>query len=218
MDIAELSALRVLACVQRQVKELHPAGLDIRLRLEDNTGYYLEGKSDGVVNSIEKYITDMCSLIRVLGYDDFITPIRESSIVNYDIFADDATALQPFFYNYLMESEIESVDNWENITSYKTLAGFGWKGIIPPEMREYYHHRYRILFPDMTTLERVEAIAKYFSSTLARHRALSTAVDPNWNGRFIQIAFTPPVLGEPLGLINTRIHYRTVPLTHTKKH
>jgi len=218
IDITELSALRVLACVQRQIQEVYPAGLDIRIRMEDATGYYLEGTSTEVVQSIDKYINDFSKLIRILGYDNFITPIRETTLVDLIELAAEADTLQKLFDKYILESEGLPIDEWENLQSYIDLVIVGWKGIIPPEMREYYHHRYRILFPDMSTLERVEAISKYFSSTLSRRRLNFTAVDPKWGGKFIVISFTPPVLGEPIGLVSTRIHYRTVPMSHTKKH
>ena len=98
------------------------------------------------------------------------------------------------------------------------LQGLGWSGTIPPEMREYYHHRYSTLFPNMTELERLEAIARYFASTLARRRLNATADNPEWNGKFIQINFAPPTAGDDMKRTATRLFYRTVPMSHTKKH
>ena len=85
IDIAELSALRIIACVQRQVQELHPAGLDVRLRMEDTTGYFLEGLDRELTDTMDKYITDFSALIRILGYN-FITPIRESNLVTPSVY------------------------------------------------------------------------------------------------------------------------------------
>lgn len=217
IDIAELSALRILACVQRQVQEFHPAGLDIRLRMEDTTGMYLEGLDRVVTDTMEKYITDMATLIRILGYN-FITPIRESSLVNPSVFIKEGHNLFPHFFDYLKESTIAPVEQWTNLDSFRMLQSFGWNGTIPPEMREYYHHRYSLLFPAMTELERLEVIARYFAITLARHKVKALAIDPEWNGKFIQINFAPPVTGEPLNRTSNRLYYRTVPMSHTKKH
>jgi hypothetical protein len=218
IDIAELSALRILACVQRQVQEVYPVGLDIRLRIEDSTGYYLEGTSEIIHNSMEKYITDLSALIRILGYDNFITPIRETALGLYPIFRDTANRLLPLFENYLSKSSMMPQSEWTNLDSFKLLQEKGWNGIIPPEMREYYHHRYTLLYPLYNESERLDAIAKYFAITLARPRVNGIGANPEWNNKFIQINFAPPVNGEPLNRTTTRLYYRTVPFNHTKRH
>jgi len=218
IDIAELSALRVLACVQRQVQEYYPTGLDIILRIEDSTGYFLEGESPEITNSIEVYTEELRALIRILGYDNFITAVRETSIIEYGIFKAEGERLYPYFYNYLMESEVEHLDKWEKLDSYKVLQKVGWVGIIPPEMREYYHRRYSLIYPEMSAMERLDLMAKYFGITLARGVLDGIGSRPEWNHRFIQINFAPPVTGEPKNRTTTRIYYRTVPLSHTKKH
>jgi len=218
IDVAELSALRILACVQRQVQEFYPAGLDIRLRLENSTGFILEGTDTAIVDSMAKYISDISALIRILGYDTFIKPIIESDIVPIDVFGKMANDLIPYFFDYLKESSIAPVHEWTSLESFKSLQQFGWNGIIPPEMREYYHHRYSILFPEYTAIQRLEAIAKYFASTLARYKVNGIGDDPAWNKKFIQINFAPPVLGDSSARTATRLYYRTVPLSHTKKH
>jgi hypothetical protein len=218
IDITELSALRILACVQRQVQEVYPAGLDIRLRIEDSTGYYLEGTSEIIHNSMEKYITDLSTLVRILGYNNFITPIRETSLGNYVIFRDTANRLLPLFETYLNNSSKMPQSEWINLDSFKLLQEKGWNGIIPPEMREYYHHRYTLLFPSYSESERLDAIAKYFAATLARPKVNGIGANPEWNNKFIQINFAPPVTGEPTNRTTTRLYYRTVPLSHTKRH
>jgi hypothetical protein len=218
IDIAELSALRIIACVQRQVQEVYPAGLDVRLRLEDSTGYYLEGTSVPIVESMEKYITDLSTLVRILGYDSFITPIRESSLGNPVIFREIANKLYPHFFNYLMHSSEVPVNEWSNLKSFKILQENGWSGLIPPEMREYYHHRYTLLFPSYNEFARTEMIAKYFAITLARPRVNGIGANPEWNNKFIQINFAPPVTGEPTNRTTTRLYYRTTLLSHTKRH
>ena len=84
-------------------------------------------------------------------------------------------------------------------------------------MRDYYHKCYAHLFPDYTENQRLAVIAKYMAGTLARHQLQATGVDKSWPGHF-QINFAPPIPGIPKSLVSTRLYYRTVPLSQSKRH
>ena len=218
IDVAELSALRILACINRKVQEHHGAGLDINLRLEDATGHYLEGTAPEMLTTMEQYTGDLAKLTRILGYD-FINVIKETEIINPSVLAAEADTIFPVFLDYLKESTlISDPAKWADLSSFRKLQAYGWQGMIPPEMREYYHYRYSHLFPQYNELQRLEVVARYLGITLGRHRLKALGINPEWNGKFIQISFAPPIVGEPQNRISTRLYYRSVPLSHSKKH
>lgn len=216
IDLAELSALKMLTCLNKRVKVYFPQGIVVRIRLEDATGYYLEEGVQGLRESIDRYIGDFTALIRVLDYS-FITPIREQTLMSESQLRETAGKILPLLISYMNDSEGIEEAKWEGLDAWKRLKETGWQGLIPREMRDYYHARYRHLFPQYGPRERMTVTAKYLAGTLARYQLKATGVDPSWPG-FFQINFAPPVPGIPRSLVSTRLYFRTVPLSHTKRH
>ena len=216
IDLAELSALKILSCLNKRVKVYFPQGIVVRIRLEDTTGYYLEEGVKGLRESIDRYIGDFAALIRVVGYD-FITPVREQTLMNEAQLREAADRISPLIMSYLIDSEAVDESKWEELDSWKKLRATGWQGLIPREMRDYYHARYQHLFPQYGQHERFMVTAKYLAGTLARYQLKATGADQSWPG-FFQINFAPPVPGIPKSLVSTRLYYRTVPLNQTKRH
>ena len=216
IDIAELSALKTLACLNKRVQVYYPPGIAVRIRFEDATGYYLEKGVDGLHESMERYIGDLCTLIRILGYD-FIEPVRERSLVNPEQLHLAADKNYPLILDYLWESESVPEDKWQSLASWQRLNEIGWQGSITRQTRKFYRNRYRSIFPDLNEEERLIRIAKYFGITLARYQLHATGVSSDWPGHF-QINFAPPIPGDPKALATTRLYYRTVPRSHTSKH
>jgi hypothetical protein len=216
IDIAELSALKTLACLNKRIQVYYPPGIVVRIRLEDATGYYLEEGVKGLHDSIERYIGDFCALTRILGYN-FISPVRERDLVDPAKLKFAADQISPLILDYLQESESVPEDQWQNLGAWKRLHKIGWQGSISNEARKYYDERYRKLFPEMTGKERIELTAKYFGNTLARYQLHATGALSSWPGYF-QINFAPPIPGVPKELTTTRIYYRTVPQKHTDRH
>ncbi len=216
IDLAELSALKVLACLNKRVKAYFPQGIMVKLRLEDITGYYLEEGVVGLHKSIDRYIGDLSALIRILGYD-FITPVCERELMMESQFRKTAGDIFPLIMSYLTDSEAIDESKWEELDSWKKLSAVGWQSTIPSEMRYYYHTRYQHLFPEYGVNARLAVTAKYFAGTLARYKLNATGVDPSWPGYF-QINFATPVPGIPNTLTKTRLYYRTVPFNESKRH
>jgi hypothetical protein len=216
IDIAELSALKMLECLNRRVKVYFPPGITVRIRLEDSTGCYLEEGVVGLHETMERYIGDFCTLTRVLGYD-FIEPVREQTLMSAEQLRIAADKIFPLLMAYLVESDPLPDDQWQSLGSWKQLAEIGWQGSIPREMRKYYHERYQNLFPEYDESKRLAVTAKYLAGTLARYQLKATGVASSWPG-FFQINFAPPVPGIPESLVSTRLYYRTVPLGHTRRH
>ena len=216
IDLAELSAMKTLACLNKRVKVYFPQGIVVRVRLEDTTGYYLEEGVQGLKESMERYIGDFSALLRIVGYD-FITPVREQSMMSEAQLRQVTDNIFPLVMSYLTDSENVEDDQWEALESWKRLKAIGWQGFIPREMRAYYHTRYQHLFPQYGEQERLLVTAKYLAGTLARYQLKATGVDPSWPGYF-QVNFAPAVPGIPKSMVSTRLYYRTVPLNHTKRH
>lgn len=216
IDLAELSALKMLACLNARVMAYYPPGITVNIRLEDATGYYLEEGTDGLHRSIENYIRDLSTLIKILGYD-FIKPVREQTLVKPETLRQAAETLRPLFVSYLTDSDQLPEDQWENLGSLKELSKVGWKGLITRNTRRYYLERYQRLVPGYDEKQGILMMAKYFAVTLARYQLKATGVENSWPG-FFQINFAPPIPDTPKSLTSTRIYYRTVPLKHTDRH
>lgn len=217
VDLAELSALKMLACLDKRVKAFFAPGITVRIRLEDTTGYYLEEGVEGLHETIERYVNDFSVLVRVLGYGDFIEPVRERILMTESQLREAAGEVFPLLLSYLQDSEHLEESEWGKLGSWKRLSDTGWQGMIPREMRQHYHGRYSRLFPGCGEEDILRLIAKYMAGTLARYQLRATGAIDSWPG-FFQINFAPPVPGIPKSLVSTRLYYRTVPLCHTKRH
>ena len=104
IDVAELSALKILACLNKRIKKHFFPGIVIRLRLEDITGLYLEEGTNGLQESMDRYTGDLEKIIRILDYN-FIQPIRESMLVSENDFRQSADAIFSLLHDYLLASE-----------------------------------------------------------------------------------------------------------------
>jgi len=216
IDIAEISAMRMLSCLNKRVQQIHAPGVEFRIRLEDITGYYLEGHINGVRNSIEQYITDLTKLLRIFEWD-FIKPVRESTLMTEEQFSEKSDSIAGPILEYLYDLEHSDQTQWEQLKSFMKLRDIGWQGTIPPEMRAHYHARYIHLFPESDEDARLKVMSRYFGSTLARYQLGATAVDPSWESAF-KINFAAPIPGIPKSLTSTVLYYRTVLYSQSKRH
>lgn len=216
VDLAELSAMKMLACLNKRVMKHFSPGIVVRVRLEDTTGLYLEEGVEGLTESMERYINGFTVLASVLGYE-FIIPVREHTLMTIEQLRQAADKIFPLLMAYLKDSQAIEEEQWPSLESWQKLQATGWQGLIPREMREYYHARYSHLFPEFGADERLVVTAKYLAGTLARYQLKALGNDPSLPG-FFQINFAPPVPGIPKSLVSTRLYYRTVPLNQTKRH
>lgn len=223
IDIAELSMLKIINSVYEQVTKFYRQGLEVRIRLEDTTGMYLENHlpTSDLMETMDQYCNDLQKLVRILGYT-YIRPFRETEIVSPEHFAKMSEEIATLLFDYMVASaQISDTNLWSQLESYKKLEELGWKGIIPHEMREYYRNRYLHLFPEWEEKDRLIVTAKYLASTLVRYKtdAIGRVIPGGryWSN-YIQINFAPPVPGMPNTLATTRLYYRTMTLNNTKKH
>ena len=216
VDIAELSMLHILSRLNECVRRFHPPGIDVRFRIEDFTGWHLESHVAGARSAMEIYSDDFEQLVRLVT--DFATPVRESKIigdVNAMNTAVEARTIE--FEEYLRDSDPVAAIGWEDLRAWKVLEKLGWAGTIPLEMRRYYYGRFEHFYPGMKPADQRQLLAKYFALAMLRRMCGFTGADPSWDAHF-QINFPGPVPGTPPELTSTRLHYRTVPMRHSKKH
>jgi hypothetical protein len=205
IDLAELSAVWILSCLDKQIRRYHPPGIKVRIRLEDETGFYLEeGMSEHLERDIRGY-TFLFSLLCRIVNDEALHPFEESRISNGRI-TELARELQPAF---------EAVLSGQ--ASISALHDLGWKGPLSQSLRDSLDERFLKLFPYMTTAERIRHASKYLANTLARVRVKATGWDPEWAPEgAIEISFAPPSPDSPLA--TRRVFYRSAMLNHCKLH
>ncbi len=217
IDIAELSGLRMLDCLQRRVVRYYTPGLDIRLRLEDVGGFYLfrdEGEPARV--AAVRYVADFEMLVRILGLS-FIETVREADLMTEATYVACADALYPKILQYLEDTDVQGIDGYERLQSWKELQAEGWQGEIPVDQRDFYRQRYaRIYGADLASQNK--KFAEYLAGSLARYKLKATGIREGWERNFIQLNFAPPAPGAPQGIIERRVHYRTVHTEYSRDH
>jgi len=201
IDLAELSAMRVLSRLQFCAQQYYSPGFQFRLRIEDLTELMLSGTADDVRQSISSYRENFMRLIRVLGYD-FIVPVPESSMVEEAQLLDVARVYARQFFNDLVIADAVN-DDGKNVA-----LNIGWEGGIPKHVREYYCSRYSALYPDRDHSDHLRMMADYFGTILARHKLGVIGNDKSFQGR-LEIGFNEPPPNAPA--ISTRVFYRSVP-------
>ena len=210
VDLAELSMLRMLNCIRNNIIQFHPR-VRITIRIEDVTGRIFEGESPEIIESMNRYTSDFQMLVKILGYDDFIVPVLESSLGSVKDMKKYTESLHPAFDSYISASDKECNENdWHRLQSYKVLEHLGWKGIIPSAVRRHYIERYQRIYPNMPYVHYVNLMTLYFANTLARIKCNMTAFPVNG----IPIKFAPEIPGD----LNNGIYYRTVPMNDSKHH
>lgn len=204
VDIAEVLALRQLQCLQDRVTKVHAPGINVVLRLEDLSGFYLfEDEGPEFRANSARYVKDMESLIHVLGLTTFVYPFREGENLNESKYAERVYLYEPMFLAYLQgKGDLEQ------------LIEVGWKGNIAPEMREFYYSRYRKVNPTISLERCMQKLARYFATVLARVALFGVGRD----GEYIKIYFAGPIPGTPEGLADRTIHYRTIPAKYCMTH
>lgn len=205
IDLAELSALRALACLQKKVQEKFEPGLSIRFRLEDLTGWYLEGSEAGQI--MNRYCFDFKLLVATLGYSSFMSPLTEGQIIESSKLIGMANEYVPLFESVLQGKKPDTV-----------LAAIGWKSGLGEDQKGFLFGRYAKLYPHLSEAQCQNLAAKYMAIALARGQLGAHGGDPEWQhgGGRIDISFAPPMPGAPMTA--PRVYYRTVPVNQTKLH
>lgn len=217
IDLAEIYALKTLSSLNLKICKYYPKGLIFYLREEDITGWFLTGTNKEVRQNIEQYLNGFERLTRVLGYEKFIIPFRESDLIEYkDIVASIDIYSNPI-RSYLNDTKEVLDNNYQNYTSYKALKELGWKGNIPIEQRNFYRERYKRHYPEKSMQEIEEMIVNYLAISFAKSQ-LSALAPKEINNEFIQLTFAPQIPGIPQDIVSRRLYYRTLPTNISRMH
>lgn len=219
VDVAELGALKQLACLQKRVTSFFAPGIQVRMRMEDVSGYSLfMDEIEHARPSTIRYCKDFSVLVRALGMDSYVEPILESTLFLEEYYAATTKEYLPLFVAYLMASE-DGPGSGKAFVTFEDLRRIGWQGNIPAEQRNFYYQRYRANYPGITTAQAIRKLALYFATNLARIQYKGTADDPAWLGKYLAISFVGPVPGVPaLNSWSRRIFYRTLPTKMADTH
>lgn len=210
VDVAEVCAFKQLACIARRVTAHHAPGVDIRVRVEDASGYHMFADDRGARAATERYCADLKSLVRVLGINKFVELVFESSLFDEREFARRTDELIPIMARYISETDEKGLDSREQLESWALLREHGWQGIIPVVQREHYRTAYSKLYPGISKDAATLRLASYLSGSLIRRKLKGSGDHPAWGGKFLQIPFVGPVPGAPAGLTLRNLYYRTV--------
>lgn len=202
LDLAELSALRVLGCLQERVKRHYAPGLAVRVRLEDLTELTISPEVHHVRQLTESYVRDFRNLVDVLGFSAWLTVVPESALVQEEAWQRLTAELTTAFAYHL-----DTTATTPEVEVRGALARYGWQGGVGSAMREYLTARYRKLYPATSASEHTVLMARYLAAILARrHLGATGAVN---DGPRLEITFANPLPDAPR--FSTRVQYRTAP-------
>jgi hypothetical protein len=209
-DIAEVLALKAIACLQSRFSSHYAPGLKFRIRVEDASAPHLfVGREEKAKEEAKLYTDAFRMLPFVLGLEDFIEIFPESCVVTSDHFSQVADG---FIAD--MEAHLTNLNNEGPI---KRLQSFGWRGQIAEETVWHYLKQYEKLYPNLTVSGRIHILARYFSGAMARSLLNIRGDLPEWEGKFLDLSFTGPVPGSE-NYFARRLYYRTIPLSMCSGH
>jgi hypothetical protein len=210
IDIAELGAFKTLACLQSRVSEVHEPGIHVRIRAEDASAQFLfqdESKREGTV-----FYTNMLKrLPRILDMP-FVSVVPESELISEEAFnieAGDATGL--------FEEQIRFTLGRSSLDFSHSLHEIGFQGALERETVEHYMASYRQLYPELGEAKRIEILARYFASALARRTLNIRGNLKEWGDNYIDLSFVAPPPGTE-SYFGRRVLYRTLPASYTGLH
>lgn len=212
IDLAELFTLKTLANLQARISALHKPGVIFYVRLEDLTGFVLEKHEPKIREDIARYTGDFSKLVTILGYDSFVKPVLESSIITEEAYAKSIDKITGPLRNFIRATDTIGHSDISALPDYDDLLALGWKGSIPQEQRDFYREKYRGLYPNFSEEEITSLMVAYFATTWARYQLGATGMPKEDLPSHIQMNFAPQVPGIPSGFASNRVYYRTLPL------
>lgn len=209
IDIAELSAMKVMDSLHQRIAQHYPPGAQFVLRSEDVAASWLYYERPEEAAREAKLYSDGLELLpRVLDLPH-ITVMRESSLTDSGTFNDAAATILPYMEDYLLYGESDGrLDN---------IRQLGWSGPIAQETIDYYLHLYEKLYPKHSPRDRVRVLARYFSGALARRKLGLRGNRHEWGANFIDLAFMAPIPGTE-NYFGKRVNYRTLPTAFSTNH
>jgi hypothetical protein len=209
VDIAELSALHTLSCIDSHVRRLYSPGLYIVFRLEAFGDVYLFNHDQYRYSQVNDYVSRFTGLARTLLTNAKV--VTEGDYTDYTTFYTTAEDIRPHLEDYLIAS-----DHMPDVAYPLPLAlvSRGWKGHIGPDARSYYLGAYDSLYPADSLESKYRRLARYFAAAFAR-RKLNAAGELAHNSAPLEIGFHHPIPGSNFP---RRISYRTIPRKYTHEH
>lgn len=210
VDVAELFALKSISELDAAVSDFHAPGLDVRVRVEDATGIFLEGEPAAPL--VERYAADFARLAALTGAPAEVA--RETAAIGLKEFVARAQEVAPLFESYLRETSGEealSDTQWG-----RALADAGWAGVVNPQMREHFLKKYAAIYPDEDAASHRAVLARYFAAALVRKQAGAGGARAGWR-RWIQVNFLAAVPGTQ-DRPSTTLSRRHIPLRFGKTH
>jgi hypothetical protein len=220
MDVAELSALRMLGSLQDRISRHYAPGTAIKIRLEDLTELVISENVPNIAQHVGQYRETFKALVRVLGYDSFLTLLAESQLADTWQFTARAFDFGKVFARYLEATDSNPDAPLSTTSQGRALEDAGWKGPVSKAMRDYLRSRYLKLYPDMANgfnhALGVSAynhiMGNYLACILVRRQMNAMGMA----GARLEIGFSAAMPDAPT--INTRVYYRTVPLSQSSLH
>lgn len=217
VDIAEVSALRQLVCMDTILRKYYEPGILVHIRIEDTGADWLYRDESSAPEQVERYSADMIQLIHALRGDSKMDAIRESELMDTADYFEMANMYSAVIFDYLSAQEHYPVSK-AFVDAALRMQQIGWIGVINEEQRQYYKDRYTAQEPDLPLSAQLSKMADYFAGSLARYKLNGRANPETPVGSFIQINFVPPVPGAPAAIFSNTLYYRTVALSNARTH
>lgn len=204
LDIAEVMALKQLACLERRVYTHYKPGVHIRIRLENLTDESMFGdkwipKTDAYVHGFKKLFKSLMT-----GYADLVT---EDELMFRKAFRDQVMVNSELIFAAMGRQEGQR-GNWLR------QAIPEWHGELDDVILDYYRHAYDRFYPDEEREERDLRLSRYFGGAISRFQLQGTGALKEWGKDYLTLSFT----GIPWGKNGKRIFYRTIPSRYTNQH
>lgn len=214
IDLAEVSALKMLKCLHTRVSAHYQPGLQFNIRMEDASAPHLFfWRAEQARQEAKRYVDGFCKLISLLEIP-FVVPRPESMLISEEAFNKEADSVLEVMEGYV-NAVVAGATPAASLT--QKLADLGWKGALTKETADGYLYQYEKGYPDKTAAEKLHILARYFSAALSRHRLGIRGDLTEWEGKFLDLSFVQPPRGMD-DVFPRRVYYRTVPTSMTTNH
>ncbi|MFA5174430.1 MAG: hypothetical protein WC438_04585 [Candidatus Pacearchaeota archaeon] len=172
-DIMDLMGMRRFEGLHRDISRIYSPGINVKVLREDVGEVALTGDLN-LPCKIGDYSRSLDNLCISLGIDDHLKFVDESKIlekkgVTPQEFLKNSKKNAQVFFQYWIASTAHPESEWSNLPEYGALTELGWKGVIPPIMRDHYIERTRSELPSANSEELATRVCIYLGTALARY-------------------------------------------------
>jgi hypothetical protein len=208
VDLAEVSALKQLSCLQNRIARHYQPGAQFNVRVEDTSGLHLFQDNPNARYETLVYVEGLEKLVYIFEMENYTFIKRESFMGGSLGFDKLANKLSKVIFDNIVSPEEPDL---------ATLEDIGWEGGIGQDTIDYYMSSYRKLYPSSTEFENLHRLARYFGGALARVQLEMRGDSPEWYGSFLGLSFVSPIPGKE-DYFSKTINYRTMPYNSTRNH